>query len=129
MYFIPLKGLYFSPYMSKRFTFSPKGKQTQCKTECCHKQSRQAFRIKDEGVLTSSKQSREKLTTVNCQNHSLQTHPYAKMLYRSVSMECKDMQIEMRDVPDRTYFSRPAELLQLRTERALTQQRMFSFFT
>lgn len=51
------------------------------------------------------------------------------MLYRSVSMECKDMQIEMRDVPDRTYFSRPAELLQLRTERALTQQRMFSFFT
>lgn len=34
MYFMPLKGLYFSPYISRRFTLSPGGKK-EARSETC----------------------------------------------------------------------------------------------
>lgn len=71
MYFIPLKGLYFSPYMSKRFTFSPKSKQTETEQSCLQDQQVDHSRCaKSTGSFSRHCTGRREVAATNCQNPS-----------------------------------------------------------
>lgn len=56
MYLMPLKGLYFSPYMSRRFTFSPERQKTHTHTSWCsvrkHKNKQQMEADSEQGAAT-----------------------------------------------------------------------------